>query len=388
MRIFISTGEVSGDLQGALLVEALKRRAMTENIELEILALGGDLMEKAGAKILNSTTAIGSIGIFEALPLVFSTWKIQQQVKQFLGQSPPDVVILIDYMGPNIAIGNYIRKSFPNVPIIYYIAPQSWIWSPNAGSTRQLVKVMDRLLAIFPEEARFFEKQGVSVSWVGHPLLDRLANPPSKEQARENLGIPLDKTIISLFPVSRPQELTYLLPVVCQSAKKIQEKLPEVHFLVAVSLEVYREKIAEIVQSYELNATLLEGRTLDAIVAADLAIGKSGTVNLEIALLNIPQVVVYRLNPATMWIARNILKFSVPYLSPPNIVLNQDIIPELIQENCTIEQITQESLDLLLNTQRRQQMLKDYQTMRTLLGEVGVCDRAAKEIFEFAAIKK
>ncbi|MGK7933996.1 MAG: lipid-A-disaccharide synthase [Microcystaceae cyanobacterium] len=386
MRIFISTGEVSGDLQGAMLVEALNRKAIAQNIDLEILALGGDLMEKAGAKLLNSTTAIGSIGIFEALPHIFSTWKIQQQVKRFLVQSPPDVVILIDYMGPNIAIGNYIRQSFPNVPIIYYIAPQSWVWSPNKGSTRQLVKVMDRLLAIFPEEARFFEKQGVSVSWVGHPLIDRLQNAPTREEARQNLGISPDKTIISLFPVSRPQEITYLLPTICQAAQQIQSKLPDVHFLVAVSLEVYKEKIAAMVQSYGLQATLLEGRTLDAIAAADLAICKSGTVNLEIALLNIPQVVVYRLNPATMWIARNIMKFSVPYLSPTNIVLNQGIIPELIQENCTSDKITQEALDLLLNDQRRQQTLQDYQTMRTLLGEAGVCDRAASEIFEFAGI--
>jgi lipid-A-disaccharide synthase len=386
MRIFISTGEVSGDLQGAMLVEALKRKAIAQNVDLEILALGGDLMEKAGAKLINSTTAIGSIGIFEALPLVFSTWKIQQQVKRCLGQFPPHVVILIDYMGPNIAIGNYIRQSFPDVPIIYYIAPQSWVWSPNKGSTRQLVKVMDRLLAIFPEEARFFEKQGVSVSWVGHPLIDRLQNAPTKEEARQNLNIPLDKTIISLFPVSRPQEITYLLPTICQAAQQIQAKLPDVHFLVAVSLEVYQEKIAAMVQSYGLQATLLEGRTLDAIAAADLAIGKSGTVNLEIALLNIPQVVVYRLNPATIWIARNIMKFSVPYLSPPNIVLNEGIIPELIQENCTPDKITQEALDLLLNDQRRQQTLQDYQTMRTLLGEAGVCDRAASEIFEFVGI--
>ncbi len=386
MRIFVSTGEVSGDLQGAMLVEALQRQAASQNIDLEILALGGDLMEKAGAKLLNSTTAIGSIGIFEVLPLVFSTWKIQQQAKRYLPQNPPDVVILIDYMGPNLAIGHYIRQNFPDIPIIYYIAPQSWVWSPNAASTRQLTKVMDRLLAIFPEEARFFEKQGVSVSWVGHPLLDRLQNAPSREEARKNLNIPLDKPIISLFPVSRPQELTYLLPVVCQAAQQIQEKIPDVHFLVAVSLEVYREKIEEILESYQLQVTLVKGRTLDVITAADLAISKSGTVNLEIALLNIPQVVVYRLNPVTMWLARHLFKFSVPHLSPPNIILNQGIIPELIQENCTVEKITQEALDLLLNKERRQQMLSDYQEMRSQLGEIGVCDRAAKEIFEYLEI--
>lgn len=382
MRIFISTGEVSGDLQGSMLIAALKRQAEAKNIDLEIWALGGDLMEAAGAKLLHNTTAIGSIGIFEALPLIFSTWKIQQQVKQYLQSFTPDLVILIDYMGPNITLGNYIRQKFPKVPLIYYIAPQSWIWSPNASSLRQLTKVMDRLLAIFPEEARFFEEQGVSVTWVGHPLVDRLQTAPNREQARKNLGISLDKVVISLFPASRPQELTYLVPTICEAAQKIQEKIPDVQFLVAVSLDVYRDKIEEIVNSYDLQATLLAGRTLDAIAAADLCIGKSGTVNLEIALLNVPQLVVYRLNPATMWIARHIMRFSAPYLAPPNIILMRSIIPELIQENCTVEKIAQESLDLLLNEQRRQQMLQDYAEMRSQLGEGGVCDRAAQEILE------
>jgi lipid-A-disaccharide synthase len=380
MRIFISTGEVSGDLQGALLVEALYRQAVQRNIELEILALGGDRMAAAGAKLLGNTSSIGAIGIFESIPFIIPTLLMQRRVKRHLKHNPPDVLVLIDYIGPNLGLGSYIRKYFPKIPIIYYIAPQTWVWSPGNKSIEQMLKVMDRLLAIFPAEARFFEERGASVQWVGHPLLDRMATAPSRELARQALGIPDGQTVIALFPASRYQELTYLLPVLCEAARQLQEKLPQVHFYLPVSLLEYRSTIEEIVERYSLRVTLLEGRSLEVMAAADLALAKSGTVNLEISLLGIPQVVICLVNPATMWIARKILKFSIPFMSPSNLVVMRAIVPELLQEEATPERIVQESLDLLLNPERRQQMIADCQEMRSLLGEVGVCDRAAAEI--------
>ncbi len=384
MRIFISTGEVSGDLQGAMLVESLYRQAEAKGIEIEILALGGDRMAAAGAKVLENTATISSIGLIEALPLILPTLKIQRRVKRYLQDSPPDLMVLIDYMGANIVIGNYIRKHFPSIPIIYYIAPQAWVWSPLEKTTQQLVAIMDLLLAIFPEEARFFAKKGVSVKWVGHPLLDRMQHAPSREHARQDLGIEPEQIAIALLPASRFQEIKYLLPVICQAAQKLQEKLPQVHFWIPVSLDIYRSSIEAIISEYGLRATLLEGRALEAIAAADLAIAKSGTANLEIALLNVPQVALYRGSPVTMWIARTFLNFNVLYVSPPNLIVNRLIIPELIQEAVTAERIFQESLELLLNRESRQHTLDGYQEMRALVGEIGVCDRAAAEILQFA----
>src|SRR4028118_2415432 len=130
--IFISTGEVSGDLQGALLIDGLKRQAQAAGIELEIVALGGSRMAKAGATLLGNTSGIGSVGLLESLPFVLPTLTIQRRAKQYLQQHPPDVVVLIDYMGPNLSIGSFIRRQLPQVPVIYYIAPQDWVWS--AGS--------------------------------------------------------------------------------------------------------------------------------------------------------------------------------------------------------------------------------------------------------------
>jgi lipid-A-disaccharide synthase len=382
MRIFISTGEVSGDLQGSLLIVALQRQAAAAGLDLEILALGGDKMAEAGATILGNTSSIGSMGLIESLPYVLPTLRVQKQAIASLKANPPDLVVLIDYMGPNIGIGSFMRRHLPQVPVVYYIAPQEWVWSLNVQNTARIVDFTDKLLAIFPQEARYYQDNGANVSWVGHPLIDRMQNAPSRESARAKLGIASTEIAIALLPASRHQELKYLLPVIFQAAQTIQSKLPEAHFWIPLSLESYRKSIESAIRHYGLRATIVSSQQKAVFAAADFAITKSGTVNLELALLNVPQVVVYRLSPITAWIARRILKGSIPFASPANLVVMRQIVPELLQEEATAENITQAAMELLLNPARRQQTLTDYQEMRQCLGEVGVCDRAAQEILQ------
>ena len=382
LNIFISTGEVSGDLQGALLIQSLQHRAALSGLELEIVALGGSKMAAAGATVLGNTSGIGSMGILEGLPYIWPTHQIQQRAKQYLQQHPPDLVVLIDYMRPNLFIGSYVRQHLPQVPVVYYIAPQEWVWSNSPRDTTRIVGMTDKMLAIFPEEARYFRAKGGNVVWVGHPLVDLMQAAPSREAARAALLIEPDALSVVLLPASRRQELKYLLPVMFQAARQIQAELPQVKFWIPLSLEIYRQPIEQAIERYGLRATVLSDRTQEVIAAADLAITKSGTVNLELALLNVPQVVLYRLNPVTFWIARNFLKFSIPFMSPPNLVVMRPIVPEFLQEQATPANIVQASLELLLNPSRRQQTLADYQEMRQALGEVGVGDRAAQEILQ------
>ncbi len=285
-------------------------------------------------------------------------------------------------MGPNLGIGTYMQKHLSQVPVVYYIAPQEWVWSVSLRNTTRIVDFTNKLLAIFPEEARYFSDNGAKVRWVGHPLVDRMQNAPSREAARAKLGIKLEQIAIALLPASRHQEIKYLLPVIFAAAQTIQTKLPEVHFWIPLSLEIYRQPIEAAIERYGLRATVVSGQQKEVFAAADFAITKSGTVNLELALLNVPQVVVYRLNPITVWIARKILKGSIPFASPPNLVVMKPIVPEFLQEQATPENITQAAMELLLNPELRQQTLTDYQEMRQCLGEVGVCDRAAQEILQ------
>ncbi|MCW9681728.1 lipid-A-disaccharide synthase [Dolichospermum planctonicum UHCC 0167] len=385
MRIFISTGEVSGDLQGSLLITALQRQAVAVGLTLEIVALGGEKMAQAGAKILGNTSGIGSMGLIESLPYVIPTLRVQRSAIAYLKENPPDLVVLIDYMGPNLGIGTYMKENLPDVPVAYYIAPQEWVWSMSFQNTNRIVGFTDKLLAIFPEEARYYQQNGANVCWVGHPLIDRMANAPSREIAREKLGIKDTEITIALLPASRHQELKYLLPVIFAAAKNIQSNLPNVHFWIPLSLETFRNTITAAIKDYSLQATVVLGQQREVFAAADFAITKSGTVNLELALLNVPQVVVYRLHPLTAWIARHILKGSIPFASPVNLVVMREIVPEFLQEKATTENITQAAMELLLNCQKRQKTLTDYQEMRYSLGELGVCDRTAKEIL---AMKK
>ncbi|MCC5637375.1 lipid-A-disaccharide synthase [Nostoc sp. CHAB 5844] len=382
MRIFISTGEVSGDLQGSLLITAIQRQAIAAGLELEIVALGGEKMAKAGAKILGNTSAIGSMGLLESLPYILPTLLVQRKAIAYLKQNPPDLVVLIDYMGPNLGIGTYMQQNLPDVPVVYYIAPQEWVWSVSLRNTSRIVGFTDKLLAIFPQEARYFQENGGNVSWVGHPLIDRMQDAPNRQAARAELGIAPEQTAIALLPASRQQELKYLLPIIFQAAQTIQAKLPEVHFWIPLSLESFRQPIEAAIQSYGLQAKIVSGQQKEVFAAADFAITKSGTVNLELALFNVPQVVVYRLNAITVWIARKILKGSIPFASPVNLLVMKEIVPELLQEKATAENIIQAAIDLLLNPERRQQTLTDYAQMRQCLGEVGVCDRAAQEILQ------
>jgi lipid-A-disaccharide synthase len=378
----MSTGEVSGDLLGARLIVALHRQAADRGIQLQITALGGDRMAAAGATLLGHTSSIGAVGLLESLPFIIPSWQIQRRTRQYLRDTPPDLVVAIDYMGANLSLGAHLRRNFPKLPIAYYIAPQAWVWSINSRTTARIVQMSDRLLAIFPEEARFFAQHGASVTWVGHPLVDVVQEIPSREQSRTELGIAPETIAIALLPASRRQELKSLLPPLFAAAQQLQVQIPSAQFWIPLSLETYRQPIEQAIDRYGLRAKIVGKRTNRVLAAADVAIGKSGTVNLELALLNVPQVVIYRVHPFTAWIARKLLGFKIPFMSPPNLLQMQPIVPELLQEEVTPDRIVRETMALLFDPKQREQVLAGYQAIRHSAGEAGASDRAAREILE------
>ncbi len=378
--IFISTGEVSGDLQGALLVIALKQQVQKLGIDINIVALGGSKMAAAGATILADTTGISSMGMWEALAYLRPSLKVRSLAKKYLKTTPPDLIILIDYIDTNIELGTYAKKELSNVPIFYYIAPQEWVWAIANRNTNKIVKFTKEIFAIFPGEAQYFADRGAKVKFVGHPLIDRVATLSSRETARDKLGITDDEIAIALIPASRKQELKYLLPAIFEAAQKLQNKLPNVRFWIPLSRDAFQEEIESAIDSYQINATLVTKNADLVLSAADLAITKCGTVSLELALLNIPQVVIYRVSRVTAWLAKNVFKFSIPHISPPNLVEMKSIVPELMQDDANPDRIVAESLELIFNKEHRDRMLADYSQMRTALGDTGVCDRVAAEI--------
>ena len=381
-RIFISTGEVSGDWHGAILIEALQERAALKGLELEIVGLGGDRMAAAGAKLLGNTVGIGSIGAVEALPYILPTIKVQRDAKKWLKTSPPDVAVLIDYMMPNQGMGYYAKRVL-KIPVIYYIAPQEWVWSFDDKNTKAIAAFTDKLLAIFPQEAIYYEKQGTNVQWVGHPFVDLMAKVPDRVEARKQLGIAEDELIVTLLPASRTQELRSVMPIILKAAKIIQAKLPHVKFWLPLSLERYRPEVEKLLAQYDIKATIISAQSQIAISAADLVLSKSGTVNLETALLNVPQVILYRVNVITAWIARNIVKLKLPFISPVNLVNMESVIPEFVQDEAIPESIAACAIELLTNPQSRQAMLDGYVRVRESLGEKGAINRVADSIIDY-----
>ncbi len=169
-------------MHGSLLSKSLFDEAKKKSIDLEICGLGGERMKQEGVKILKDTTSISAIGIWEALPLILPTIRIQKKFYKLLKKYPPDCLILIDYMGPNIKIGTKLKKSKTKIPIFYYIAPQEWAWRVGNNSTTNLINFSDKIFAIFKKEAFFYKKRGGNVMWVGHPMIDLTKKTPFKEK--------------------------------------------------------------------------------------------------------------------------------------------------------------------------------------------------------------
>ena len=387
MRLLISTGEVSGDLQGSLLIKALKDNAEKRQIKLDIIALGGERMRKAGAKLISNTSSIGAIGFLEALPYVIPTLNAQAKIEEYLNSYPPDAVVLIDYMGPNIRLGLKIKKKFPNIPIIYYIAPQEWAWRLGDSGTTDLIDFTDKILAIFEEEANFYSRKGGNVKFVGHPMLDFYSNIPSREEALKKLGLTSEKKPLLIIPASRKQELKYILPTLLKAAKLLQENDNSITVFIPSGLREFDAILNNYLKQFSLEGRVIFSHEVDNLKpflfsAAHLALAKSGTINMELALNSVPQIVGYKVSRVTAFFARFVLRFNVDYISPVNLILNEMLIPEFIQEDFKTEKIFNTALKILEDVSIRKDMILGYKKLKDKLGKPGVTDRASKDILD------
>tara|TARA_A100001035_G_scaffold226183_1_gene187184 strand:+ start:507 stop:1685 length:1179 start_codon:yes stop_codon:yes gene_type:complete len=384
-KIFISTGEVSGDLHGGLLSKALFDEARKNSINLEIYGLGGDKMNNEGVHLFKDTTSISAIGIWEALPLIIPMMRIQKKFYQSIKKYRPNCLILIDYMGPNIKIGMKLKKSRSNIPIYYYIAPQEWAWRVGNNSTTNLINFSDKIFAIFKQEARFYKRRGGNVFWVGHPMIDLTKKLPSKKDSRTILKLRASQNILLLMPASRPQELRYILPTYLKTAKKLQLRYPSLVIYIPSCRKVFDKQFREGLEKYKIKGTVISQKDDSELMPyvyslTKLALCKSGTVNMELALYGIPQIVGYRVSRVTAFIAKKILNFKVKFISPVNLLLKKSVVPEFVQKNFNENKIFYKACRLLDLSSEKARIKKGYTLLKKELGEEGVVKRAAKEI--------
>jgi lipid-A-disaccharide synthase len=288
-------------------------------------------------------------------------------------------------MGPNINIGTKLKRSRKNIPIYYYIAPQEWAWRVGNNSTTNLIKFSDKIFAIFKQEAAFYKKRGGNVSWVGHPMIDLTKKLPSKKVSRTILKLRENQNILLLMPASRPQELKYILPTFLKTAKKLQLKYPGLLVYIPSCRRSFDEKFREGLEKYQIKGKVIsqqdDSKSMPYIYAlTKLALCKSGTVNMELALYQIPQIIGYKVSRVTAFIAKRILNFKVKFISPVNLLMKRFIIPEFVQKNFNEKKIFYKACRLLDLTSEKAKIKKGYILLKRELGEEGVVDRAAKEI--------
>jgi lipid-A-disaccharide synthase len=383
--IFISTGEVSGDLHGGLLSKALFDEARKNSINLEIYGLGGEKMKNEGVQIFQDTTSISAIGIWEALPLIIPMMKVQKRFYKSIEKYRPNCLILIDYMGPNIKIGSKLKRSRKNIPIYYYIAPQEWAWRVGNNSTTNLINFSDKIFAIFKQEATFYKRRGGNVFWIGHPMIDLTKKLPSKQVSRKILQLRANENILLLMPASRPQELRYILPTFLKTAKKLQLRYPSLVVYIPSCRRVFDKRFRKGLEKYEIKGKVISQQNYSVLMPhiyslTKLALCKSGTVNMELALYGIPQIVGYKVSKVTAFIAKKILNFKVKFISPVNLLVKKSIIPEFVQKNFNENKIFYKACRLLDLTSEKAKIKKGYTLLKKELGEEGVVERAAKDI--------
>jgi len=384
-EIFISTGEVSGDLHGSLLANALFIEAKKRSVDLEIFGLGGERMRKEGVKILQDTTSISAIGIWEALPLIIPTIQIQKKFYKSIKKLSPNCLILIDYMGPNIKIGRKLKSEKNKIPIYYYIAPQEWAWRVGNNSTTDLISFSDRIFAIFKQEANFYKRRGGNVLWIGHPMIDLIKKIPTKKDSRKILKLRANENILLIMPASRPQELKYVLPVFMQVARKLQQKYPNLIVYIPSCREIFDSKFKLALDKYKVKGKVVSQKDIEELKTyiyslTKLALCKSGTVNMELALYGIPQIVGYRVSRVTAFIAKKILNFKVKFISPVNLLVKKLIIPEFVQKEFEVKKIFEKACRVIDRKSEKEKISKGYAYLKKELGQEGVVKRAAEEI--------
>ena len=384
-KIFISTGEVSGDLHGSLLAKELFEESSKQSIDLEIYGLGGEKMREAGVEIIKDTTPISAIGIWEAVPLILPMMRIQKQFLNLLITESPNCLVLIDYMGPNISIGRKLKKKKINMPIYYYIAPQEWAWRVGNNSTTDLIGFSDKIFAIFQQEANFYRKRGGRVSWIGHPMVDLTKKLPTKKESRKYLDLASNQNILLIMPASRPQELKYILPTFIRVAQKLQRKYPDLVVFIPSCRDVFDQSFQKALDKNNINGRVISTSEIEKnkvyiYSLSKLALCKSGTVNMELALYGIPQVVGYKVSRVTAFIAKKILNFKLRFISPINLLMKRQIVPEFVQKEFNVNSVFRKSCKLLEKNDEKLKMKQGYKLLKNNLGDEGVTKRAAKEI--------
>jgi lipid-A-disaccharide synthase len=336
----IVAGEASGDLLGSQLIRALQELAP----ELRFTGIGGPRMEAAGMEILFPLEKLAVRGYLEVARHFFEIVGIRRRLRRRFVANPPDVFIGID--APDFNLDLELSLKAHGIPTIHYVSPAIWMWRKRR--IHKIKQAVSKMLTLFPFEAPLYRQAGVDVAFVGHPLTDMLDRVPGRAAAREQLRLSLSAPIIALLPGSRQSELEHMADLFVQTAKQISDRLPQALFLVPLVTRETRARFEIALyrnQAEDLPLTILFGHAPDAMSAADVVLVASGTATLEAALLGKPMVITYKMPAVSYWLLQG--RGYLPYYGLPNILAGEFVVPEIIQDDATPQNLSQALLNLL-----------------------------------------
>lgn len=333
LKVYLVTGEPSGDLLGARLM-----RAMKADTAVDFFGVGGESMQAEGLESLFNISDLAVMGIFEVLPHLPKILGRIRQTLDDIERIKPDIIVTVDSWSFSKQIHLGLIKRKVKIPHIHYVAPQVWAW--KAKRADQIKKWVDHLMMLLPFEENFFAKKGVPFTYVGHPVTEGGADKGSASRFITMHNLSQKDFIFTILPGSRKNEIKYLLPVFEQVVMEMAKKHKNLR-VVLPTVETVREKIEPIVEKWKVPVMIVTGEMAryDAFAASNLALAASGTVSLELAMAQVPHVIVYKMNWLTAKLAAPILKRKIKFVNLINILADKEIIPECLQDDCNLEKI-------------------------------------------------
>ncbi len=355
---------------GSHLVEA------TQEIdpEIEFFGIGGEGLRRRGMRILYPSQSLAVVGLTEVFLKIGTILRALQRLKRSLEEERPDLVILIDFPDFNLRLAKIAYRK--GIPILYYVSPQVWAW--RRGRVKLISRCVKKMVVLFPFEVSFYEREGVDVEWVGHPLIDIVKPTLSKEEAYQRFGLdPLRRTV-ALLPGSRQKEVERLLPPLLEASHLLSQEIPDLQFIIPLAHGISLKGLLKQPPSSS-PLRVVEGWTYDVMNLSELLITASGTATLEGAILGKPMVILYKLSTLSYWIGRMLVQ--VDHIGLVNLVAEKGIVPELIQEEANPKRIAEEAFRILKDPICAQKMVELISGVRTRLGESGASRRAARIVY-------
>ncbi len=366
--IFILAGEESADNHGAKLMQAI----LDKREDIKFIGIGGEKMIQNGLFSLEPINHLAVMGFVEVLKHLPFFQRLIKKIMTEIEKESPCHIILIDYPGFNLRLAKKIKENF-DIPITYYISPQLWAWKENRVKT--IRKYIDQMLVIFPFEENWYHERGVKASFTGHPIIDEFVPTKKGELCRE-LNLDSTQPIITLYPGSRQQEVNQHLPIMIQASQKLSQYYNNLQFVLGAATQINLNK-------WNLpNWVKVETQQPQlALEAADLAIVASGTSTVEAAVFGTPMIIVYKMAALSWWLSTKLVK--VPFAGMVNIIAGNEIMPELLQDNFTVDQVFEKAQEILSNPDMMNEMQSELKKVRNALKGSGASQNAAEKILEY-----